>query len=35
MKNKGVYIALGTLALLGLTAGAIIIAQKCRKCKNY
>lgn len=38
LKNSqkvGLYIAIGTVALLSLCAGALVIARKCEKCKNY
>jgi len=34
-KKVGLYIALGTVAILSICAGALIIAKKCEKCKNY
>ena len=34
-KKIALYVTLGTVALLGLCAGAIIVAKKCEKCKDY
>ena len=34
-KKIGLYVALGTVALLTICAGAVIIAKKCERCKNY
>ena len=34
-KKVKLYVALGTIAFLGLCTGALIIAKKCEKCKNY
>jgi len=36
-KNKkiGLYIAIGTVALISISAAAIAIVKKCEKCKNY
>ena len=34
-KKIGLYVALGTVALLTICAGVVIIAKKCEKCKNY
>jgi len=34
-KKVGLYVTLGTVAVLGLCIGAILIAKQCEKCKNY
>ncbi len=36
-KNKKValYVALGTVALIGICVGALAITKKCEKCKDY
>ena len=34
-KKIGLYVTLGTLAFLAISVGALVIAKKCEKCKNY
>ena len=34
-KKLGLYIAIGTVALIGICAGVMAIAKKCEKCKDY
>ncbi len=34
-KKVGLYVALGTIAFLAIVTGAVVIAKKCEKCKNY
>ncbi len=39
MENKskkiGLYIAIGTVALIGICASVLAITKKCEKCKDY
>ena len=34
-KKIGLCIAIGTVVLISACVGAIAIAKKCEKCKNY
>jgi hypothetical protein len=34
-KKVGLYVALGTIAFLAIVTGAVVLAKKCEKSKNY